>query len=111
VSLFHCSCGFAIDDPDELGDHFRRVFTPDGDTDACGRLHVELADDCAPRAALPAAGHVCSCGYATDDASAFDDHFLLAFAPPDHIGTDGRRHSVMDPATPDRWHVAPGEGE
>jgi hypothetical protein len=53
VSLFHCSCGFAIDDPDELG-----------------------------------------------------DHFLLAFISPDHIGTDSRRHSVVDTATPDRWHVA-----
>jgi hypothetical protein len=111
VSLFHCSCGFAADDPDELGDHFRVVFTPEDDAGTDGRVHAELADDSAQRAGLPAAAHVCSCGLATDDASDFDDHFLLAFIPPDHAGTDGRRHSVVDPATPDRWHVARGGDE
>jgi hypothetical protein len=111
VSLFHCSCGFAIDDPDELGDHFRQVFTPEDDAGTDGRVHAELADDSAQRAGLPTAAHMCSCGLATDDASEFDDHFLLAFVPPDHAGTDGRRHSVVDPATPDRWHVARGGDE
>jgi hypothetical protein len=111
VSLFHCSCGFAIDDADELGDHFRGVFTPDDDTHASGRVHVELTDDAARLAGFPAAGHVCSCGFAADDASEFDDHFLLVFTPPDHIGTDGSRHSLIDPATPARWHVARDEGE
>jgi hypothetical protein len=107
VSLFHCSCGFAVDDPDELGDHFREVFTPDDDAGTDGRVHAELADDAAQRAGHPAAAHVCSCGLATNDASDFDDHFLLAFIPPDHAGTDGRRH----PATPDRWHVEWGGDE
>ena len=106
MSLFHCSCGFAIDDPDELGDHFREVFTPEDDTGTDGRVHVELADDSAERAGSSVAGLTCPCGLVTGDASEFDDHFLLAFVPADHIGTDGRRHSVVDPATPDRWHVA-----
>jgi hypothetical protein len=52
---------------------------------------------------------VCSCGLATDDIAEFDDHFLLAFFPPDSVGTDGLRHSVVDPATPDRWYFRRGE--
>jgi hypothetical protein len=102
VSRFHCSCAFAIDDPDELGDHFREVFTPEDDTGTDGRIHVELAGHIARLAGLPTAAHVCSCGLATDDAAEFDDHFLAAFVPPDHIGTDRRRHSVIDPAAPGR---------
>jgi transposase InsO family protein len=31
VSRYHCSCGFAIDDPDEFGDHYRLAFAPDDD--------------------------------------------------------------------------------
>jgi hypothetical protein len=109
VSLFHCSCGFAIDDPGELRDHLGAVFIPDDDTDAEGRAHVELADEYARQAGLPSAVHVCSCGLATDDTAEFDDHFLLAFFPPDSVGTDGLRHSVVDPATPDRWYFTRGE--
>ena len=102
MSLFHCSCGFAIDDPDELGDHFREVFAPEDDTGTDGCIHAELADS------FSDAGRACSCGFATKDAGELDDHFLVLFVPSDHIGTDGRRHSVVDPATPDRWHVARG---
>ena len=57
-------------------------------------------------AAYPAAGFVCSCGLAADDGTEFDDHFLIAFVTPDATGTDGRRHSLVDPATPDRWQVS-----
>jgi hypothetical protein len=105
VSAFHCTCGYAIDDPDCLADHFRDVFTPDDDTDSGGCVHVELTDDYVKLAANPAREYVCSCGLAADDGIEFDDHFLMAFATPDAIGTDGRRHSLMDPATPDRWQV------
>lgn len=106
MSVFHCSCGFAVDDPGELRDHFGEVFTPGDDADANDVVHAELADDYAQLAGLPLAVHLCSCGFGTDDTAEFDDHFLLAFFPPDAIGTDGRRHSVVNPATPNRWHVA-----
>ena len=37
MSVFHCSCGFAIDDPDEYGDHIRLAFARDDDIGTDGQ--------------------------------------------------------------------------
>lgn len=111
MSRYHCSCGFAINDPAEFGDHYRLAFAPDDDTGTDGRVHVELADDharntgCYPDT-VPLPRHVCACGFATDNTPEFDDHLLIAFIPPNGIGTDADKHVPLDPSTPDRWYVA-----
>jgi hypothetical protein len=111
MSRYHCSCGFAIDDLGELGDHFHLVFAPEDDTGTDGLVHAELADDHVratsrylATALLPR--HVCACGFATDNTPEFDDHLLLVFITLDGIGTDGNKHVPLDPSTPDRWYVA-----
>jgi hypothetical protein len=98
VSAFHCSCGFAIDDADEFGDHIRLVFARDDDIGTDGQVHADLAGG-------PANGHQCACGLTTTDLAEFDDHLLIVFVTLDGIGTDGERHVPVDTATPDRWHV------
>jgi hypothetical protein len=90
MSLYHCLCGLACDDPDEFGDHFRLVFMPDGDTGNDGLTHAEITSPGDPR-------NVCSCGLAADDPSELDDHFLMVFTPADSIGTDGLKHIPADP--------------
>ena len=95
MSRYQCSCGFAIDDPAEFGDHYRLVFASDDDTGIDGRVHAELADDHARatrRYPDTVPRHVCACGFATDDTPEFDDHLLTAFITPDRIGTDGNEH-------------------
>lgn len=111
MSRYHCSCGFAIDDAEEFGDHLRMAFTPEDDIGTDSRMHAEMADeyvrltgdypaDCAvPR-------HACSCGFATDNTPEFDDHLLLVFVTPDSVGVDGQKHAPVDPSTPDRWERA-----
>jgi hypothetical protein len=108
VSRYRCSCGFAIDDPGEFGDHYRLAFAPDDDIGTDGRVHAELADDHARATgrypdAVPR--HVCVCGFAADDTPQFDDHLLIAFITPDGTGIDGCRHAPVGPSTPDRWYV------
>jgi uncharacterized protein YndB with AHSA1/START domain len=111
VSRYHCSCGFAIDDPDEFGDHYRLAFTPEDDIGTDRRVHAELADGHARATGrypntVPVRRHVCACGFAADDTPELDDHLLIAFITPDGTGTDGGRHVPMEPSTPDRWYIA-----
>jgi hypothetical protein len=97
VDVFHCSCGFAIDDPNEYGDHLNMAFARHDDMGIDGRVHLELAT-------TGASTRTCACGFATDDASEFDDHLLMVFVTPDGIGNDGERHVLVNPSTPDRWY-------
>ena len=98
MSAFHCSCGFAIDQADELADHLHQAFARDDDIGTDGHVHRELAGP-------NSAEHVYACGYAASDTTEFDDHLLIAFITPDGIGTDDARHVPADPSTPDRWYV------
>jgi hypothetical protein len=98
MSRYHCSCGFAIDDPDALADHLGWVFDPDDDIGTDGHAHAEVA-----YAGLPA--HLCACGHTTTDAAEFNDHLLLVVIPADGIGIDGNRHVLVDLATPRHWYV------
>ncbi len=100
MSRFHCSCGFAIDQAEEFGDHLHQAFARDDDLGTDGRIHLELADTRSP-------DHACACGFATTDLTDFDDHLLIVFITLDGIGigTDGERHVPVDPSTPDRWYV------
>ena len=98
MSRFHCACGFAIDNPDEFGDHIRLAFARDDDIGTDGQVHADLAGG-------PARRHECACGFTTTDTPEFDDHLLIMFATPDGIGTDGQRHVPVDASTPDRWFV------
>lgn len=103
MSAFHCSCGFAINDADEFGDHLRDVFSRDDETGTDGRVHAEVTPE-GQRHPL-----VCACGFLTVGAPEFDDHILLATVPPDGVGRDGEKHVPVDPSTPDRWFI-PGTG-
>lgn len=105
MSTYHCTCGFAINDPEELGDHLRAVFARDDDTGTDGREHTEITP---PGQRRPL---VCSCGLVTGSSREFDDHVLLAIIPPDGIGNDGEKHSLVDPSTPERWYVPKTSGE
>jgi hypothetical protein len=101
---YHCSCGFAIDDPEALADHLGWVFDPDDDTGNDGHPHAEVT-----HAGLPA--HRCACGYTTTDAADLNDHLLLAVIPPDGVGLDGSRHVLVDLATPAQWYaMRPADG-
>jgi hypothetical protein len=98
MSVFHCSCGFAIDCAEEFADHLHQSFGSDDDIGTDGRIHYELAD-------TGPAMHGCACGFATRGVAEFDDHLLMAFIAPDSIGSDGAKHVPADPSTPDRWYV------
>jgi hypothetical protein len=117
MSGFHCSCGFAVDDADEFGDHLRIVFAPDDDTGTDGQVHAEVTGGYARGtgrfpAGSPLPRHVCRCGFAADDTAEFDDHLLLVFVPPDGIATDGDRHVAVNPAIPHRLLIEGlGDGE
>jgi hypothetical protein len=97
MSLFHCSCGFAIDDPAEYGDHLSMAFARPDDIGIDGRVHLELAN-------TESGTRICACGLVTGDASEFDDHLLMVFVTPDGVGGDGERHVLVNPSTPDRWY-------
>jgi hypothetical protein len=103
MSLFHCLCGFANDDPDEFGDHFRLAFMRDDDTGTDGTDHAEITSPGDPR-------NICSCGFASSDPRDLDDHFLLVFTPPDAIGTDGHKHIPADLASAERFRVTGSAG-
>lgn len=98
MSRFHCSCGFAINQAEELADHLHQAFARDDDIGADGHAHYELADT-GPN------GLTCACGYATTIRADFDDHLLMVFITADGIGADGDKHVPVDPSTPDDWHV------
>jgi hypothetical protein len=98
MSGYHCSCGFAIDDPDALADHLGWVFDRDDDIGTDGSPHAEISHP-----ALPS--HLCACGYTTTDAAELNDHLLLAVIPADGIGIDGNRHVLVDLATPRYWYA------
>lgn len=98
MSVFHCECGFAIDDSDGFGDHMRQAVARDHDFGADGHVHRELAGTGQAR-------HARACGFATASMAEFDDHLLIVFITPDGVGSDGNRHVPIDPSTPDRWHV------
>lgn len=96
MSLFHCECGFAINEAEEFGDHLRAVFDRGDDTGTDGIEHYERADTRVLS---------CACGFQPSDTAEFDDHVLLALIPPDGTGADGRRHIPVDHSTPERWYV------
>jgi len=98
MSRYHCSCGFAIDDPEALADHLGWVFDHDDDIGTDGHPHAEVTHP-----GLPC--HLCACGYTTSDAADFNDHLLIVVIPPDSIGTDGARHALTNPATPPHWYA------
>lgn len=105
MSRYHCSCGFATGDPDDLGDHLRIAFSALDDTGTDGHQHYELADHATPLAvslpdgySLPA--YACACGFATDDTAAFDDHLLGVFITPNRVGADGRTHVLAGSVIP-----------
>ncbi len=97
MSLFHCACGFAIDEPDEYGDHLEAAFARLDDIGTDGRVHLELARTGPGR-------RTCACGFVADDAAEFNDHILMVFVTPDGIDNDGERHGLVDPSTPNRWY-------
>src|SRR5258708_37603176 len=98
MSKFHCSCGFAIDQVEEFGDHLHQAVARDDDIGTDGRTHCEIAGrDSTDRA--------CACGFATSDTTESDDHLLIVFITRDGSGTDGERRVPDDPSTPDRWFV------
>jgi hypothetical protein len=72
--------------------------------------HAELADDYVRATrrhpdAVPLPRHVCACGYATGETPDLDDHLLIVFIAPDGIGSDGDKHVLLDPSTPDHWRI------
>jgi hypothetical protein len=97
MSLYHCACGFAVDDPREFGDHLEASFARLDDIGIDGYVHLELAGS-GPRV------RICACGFAADDAPELDDHLLIAFVTPDGIGSDGERHVLVDPSSRERWY-------
>lgn len=99
MSVYHCSCGFAINDAGEFGDHLREVFERSDETGADGRVHAEITPD---GQTLPL---VCACGFLAYNVPDFDDHILLLTTPPDSIGNDGEKHIPVDPSTPTRWYL------
>lgn len=103
MSIYHCACGFAIDEADEFGDHLRQVFERHDDTGTDGCVHVEVTP---PGQRNPL---VCSCGFRSDDTPDFDDHLLLVRIPSNSIGNDGEKHVPVDTATPVRFYI-PGTG-
>lgn len=105
MSSYHCQCGFAINDADELGDHLREVFDRPDDTGTDGRVHIEVTP---PGQRQPL---VCSCDFRAADPSEFDDHLLMMRIPPDNIGNDGEKHVPVDPSTPNRWYIREASGE
>ena len=109
MSRFHCSCGFAIDDADEFGDHIRLAFTRDDDIGTDGQVHADLAGG--SRRSHGSPQHVCACGFPSDDTPEFDDHLLIMFVTPDGVDTDGKRHVPVDTSTPDRWYVRKPYGD
>jgi hypothetical protein len=98
MSVFHCSCGFAIDHAEEFADHFHQVFAPDDDIGTDGRTHYELTNASLPKPK-------CACGFQASDMSELDDHLLIVFIPQDSMGSDDERHLPVDTSTPIRWHV------
>jgi len=99
MSQFHCSCGFAIDDPESFADHLVWVFDRNDDIGTDGHPHAEITH---PNSST----HQCHCGYATTDPVDLNDHLLLVVIPPDNMGLDGARHVPIDPTTPSRWYVS-----
>jgi hypothetical protein len=102
MSLFHCACGFSVDDPKRLGDHLEAAFARFDDIGTDGCVHVELVGS---RAGV----RICSCGFTADRAPELDDHLLMVFVTPDGIGTDGDRHVLIDPSSPD--HLYPRQAD
>jgi hypothetical protein len=98
MSLFHCACGHAADDPESFADHLGWVFDRDDDIGTDGATHAEVTQPGAP-------AHRCSCGYSTSDAADFNDHLLFMVIPADSIGADGTRHALVDPTTPRHWYA------
>lgn len=103
-SAYHCSCGFAVNDPDLFGDHLREVFERPDESGIDGRVHDELDLPADPERPL---GVICSCGYVAADPAEFDDHALLMLLPPDAIGNDGDKHTLTDPSTPPPPWIVP----
>lgn len=100
MSTYHCSCGFAIDEADEFGDHLREVFDRDDETGTDGLVHVEVTP-VGQRQPL-----TCACGFPAGSGPELDDHLLLVRIPLDGIGRDGEKHVPVDPSTPRRWYIS-----
>jgi hypothetical protein len=95
MTKIHCSCGYAGEDADEIGDHLRDAFTPADDIGTDGRTHGEIAADCVAPGIL-ASGQgtrklACFCGFVANRPE-FDDHLLARFTTVDQVGVDGARH-------------------
>jgi hypothetical protein len=81
-----CTCGFTeADEVDEtVVDHLLWVFTPQGDTGADGRVHLEGTSEL-----------TCLCGFRAGMAEELDSHFLEMFIPADGIDSGGVEHKVI----------------
>jgi hypothetical protein len=95
MSLYHCSCGFAIDDADQYGDHLNLAFARSDDIGTDGLIHFEST----------AGERACACGVSVADPSELNDHLLMAFVTPDGVGGDGEKHVPTDLSTPERWYL------
>lgn len=93
MNRFQCSCGFAADDAESLGDHLGSVFDRADDIGTDGKPHAELSHASGP-------GCLCACGFTTADMADLNDHLLTVLIPPDGIGIDGNRHVPVDMAAP-----------
>ena len=80
-----CTCGFTeADEVDEtVVDHLLWVFTPQGDTGADGRVHLEGTSEL-----------TCLCGFRAGMAEELDSHFLEMFIPVDRMDSGGVRREV-----------------
>ena len=80
-----CACGFteANAEGETIADHLLRVFTPDDDKGADGRVHLEGE----PRLA-------CLCGFRAIAPAELDSHFLEIFTPADRTDPSGIEHKV-----------------
>jgi hypothetical protein len=100
MSAYHCSCGFAINDADEFGDHLREMFDLDEGKGTDGLVHDEIVTGPDRQRLI-----VCACGFEAASPAEFDDHVLRVLLPPDGIGRDGQKHAPVDPSTPDRYYI------
>jgi hypothetical protein len=60
------------------------VFTPQGDTGADGRVHLEGTSEL-----------TCLCGFRAGMAEELDSHFLEMFIPADGIDSGGVEHKMI----------------
>lgn len=86
VADARCSRGVteANGDDETIGDHLLRVFAPDDDKGADGRVHLEGGP-----------GPTCLCGLIAGAAGELDSHFLEMFIPAGRVDAGGVEHPVV----------------